>query len=163
MSIFPNLPDHTRVWIYQSNKAFSDTEVAEINEKMQEFVAVWVSHSQKVIADGAVLYNRFIILVADESAVSIGGCSIDSSVKFIKELETAYEIDLFDRMKVAYKSNGEVNVVDKSAFQQLVEKGEVTDKTLVFNNLVSTKKELESNWEVALKDSWHKKVFSVAS
>jgi len=35
----------------------------------------------------------------------------------------------------------------------------VTRKTIVFNNLVLNKKELETLWEVPASDSWHERFF----
>ena len=44
--------------------------------------------------------NRFLILAVDESQASASGCSIDSSVKFVKAMESELGTDFFNRMNL---------------------------------------------------------------
>lgn len=158
--IFPNLPDNARVWVYQSGRELTPTEATEAQQAIDAFVKAWTSHSREVIADGKLVHNRFIVLCSDETQFAISGCSIDSSVRFVKELGAKYNIDLFDRLSLTYMdANGAVQALRKPAFAKLVTDGTITDNTTVFNNLVGTKAELLSQWQVPLKDSWHAKVF----
>lgn len=160
--IFPNLPDNARVWVYQSNRVFTADEAAEVQRAIDAFVKAWTSHSRDVIADGKLLFDRFIVLCADETQFAVSGCSIDSSVRFIKDIAAKYSIDPFDRLNLAYvDANGAVQALRKPAFAQLIAEGTITDNTIVFNNLVANKAQLLSNWQVPLKDSWHAKVFAV--
>ena len=34
---FESLPDSSRVWIYQSNRSFTEEELVEIKQKLDEF------------------------------------------------------------------------------------------------------------------------------
>ena len=97
------LPPTTKVWVYQANRSFTQDEVWEISDIIENFVDRWQSHSRDVKGFGSLYYRRFLILMADEDACDVSGCSIDSSVKLVKELEQAYDLDFFDRMKVCYK------------------------------------------------------------
>ena len=153
-----NLPSNSRVWVYQSVKKFSNDELGVITTKLKTFVAQWTSHKEGVVGDGAVLYNRFIVLMADEEQTSLGGCSIDSSVHFIKGLEKEFSTNFFDRWNIAYKKDNEVLSCSITEFGKLVETKEVEDDTIVFNNLVQTKKDFEDKWEVPYKNSWLKNV-----
>lgn len=163
MDLFKNLPDNARVWIYQSPRKFTTDEVEKLTKQINDFVAEWTSHSREVIAEGKVLYDRFIILVADENQFKVSGCSIDGSVRFIQSLEQEFNIDLFDRFNIAFKANGEISATDKDSFQELIDKGSVKEDTIVFNNMVTTKQELNSNWEIPLKESWHSRFFKVTA
>jgi hypothetical protein len=96
----------------------------------------------------------------DKNYTEASGCSIDKSVHFIQSLEKEFNITLMDRMLFAYKNNGRVEVVSKKEFSSLLSQGVVNDETTVFNNLVQSKEELNKNWEVALKESWHRDVIS---
>ena len=59
---------------------------------------------------------------------------------------------------LAYKDvNHKIQVVTKDVFATLYQEGVITDKTIVFNNLVKNKKELDGKWEIALGNSWHKR------
>ncbi len=161
MSPVEQLSADSRIWIYQAERAFTENEMAEVKSRARDFVSKWTSHSKAVKADFELRYNRFLILLLDESHVTAGGCSIDSSVHFIKTLESDFQNNMTDRMKFAFKVGNEVEVVSKREFEKLLADGSLTNDTIVFNNLVATKNELDTNWEVPLSKSWHKQFFSV--
>lgn len=150
------MPDHSRVWVYQSDKKFSDEEVAKIEQLLVDFIGNWATHGTALKASGAVLYNRFIIIMADEASVKASGCSIDKSVAFIKQLEKELQCDFFNRLLVAYKDNETVNTFHFSEKENLISKGEISNDTLIFNNLVQNKAEFFANWQQHLSDSWLK-------
>ncbi len=162
MEHFTSLPDNARAWVYQSDREFTDAEVSEIEERISGFTAEWASHQRDVTAMGKVLYKRFIVLCADESQFQVSGCSIDSSVRFIKEVEQSYGLNLFDRMSVAYREGDHIETVARNGFQQLVSQGKVNANTIVFNNMITTKAELNTQWEVPAAQSWHAQVFKLA-
>ncbi len=151
-----NLNMGSRVWVYQSNRALTPAEAPAITGRIREFVNQWTSHKVGVEGDGGLLYNRFIVLMADDQAVSVGGCSIDSSVRFIKSLEKEFNANFFDRWNIAFKRENVVHSCHRNEFEQLVSKGEVHDETIVFNNLITTKKQLLNEWEIPYKNSWLK-------
>ncbi len=157
-SIFNDFNHASKVWIYQSDRLFSDNEASEIRSALDTFTNQWAAHGSQLKAAGDVFYNCFIVLMVDESQAGASGCSIDSSVHFIKEVEAKYKVDLFNRLNVAYRSEEGLKIVSKVKFKQLTESGEVDHDAVVFNNLVSTKEKLEKEWEVKLKDSWHSKL-----
>ncbi|WMX13381.1 hypothetical protein [Aureispira sp. CCB-E] len=153
---YQELPTTSRVWIYQSNRAFSDAQTQEIEKKLHQFVAHWQSHGAAVKAWAGIRYNRFVIFVVDEAHEAPSGCSIDSSVAIIKEIEQAMEVNMFDRLNFAYKvDDSTVESADREDFSVLYQSNKINDSTIVFNNLVTTKADLESKWEVALGTSWH--------
>ncbi len=97
--------------------------------------------------------------MVDEEALAAGGCSIDASTRMLKQLEQQYQVNLFDRLTIAWRNEQEViETASRTAFESLLAKGVITDNTIVFNNLVTTKAELETNWEVPLHKSWHKQL-----
>ena len=156
MTPYNEMPDTARVWIYQAQKAFSDATVASLNPQLDQFVAAWTSHNNALKAWGGILHNQFIVIMVDESQAGASGCSIDKSVAFVKNIEQTTGINLFDRLTFTYLEGAEVRSAHKDEFEQLYQKGEINDQTLVFNNLVKNKAELDHSWTVALSDSWHK-------
>jgi hypothetical protein len=150
----------SRVWIYQSDRKFTSTEETEILNKLAAFTNQWKAHGNELLAKAEIRYGFFIILTVDESQAGVTGCSIDSSVRLIKEIEQEYHIDLFNRFNIAYKVNGEVVVNSKEDFETLVNIKQVTPETIVFNNMVQNLAELESKWEVPFQNSWHSTVFA---
>ncbi|QNR85424.1 ABC transporter ATPase [Pedobacter riviphilus] len=150
----------SRVWIYQSDRKFTSIEETEILNKLAAFTNQWKAHGNELLAKAEIRYGFFIILTVDESQAGVTGCSIDSSVRLIKEIEQEYHVDLFNRFNIAYKVNGEVVVNNKEDFETLVNIKQVTPETIVFNNMVQNLAELESKWEVPFQNSWHSTVFA---
>ncbi|CAN5250595.1 hypothetical protein BH09BAC1_BH09BAC1_11910 [soil metagenome] len=160
-TLFQDLPTASRVWVYQSNRPFTDSEAQAIESSIETFVGEWTAHKLKVAAGATLLYNRFVILAADEREVGVSGCSIDGSVRFIKELGAKYGVDFFDRFHVAYKDGNEVRSTNRAGFEELIASGKINAETVVYNNLVENLDGLRSQWEVPFKDSWHSMMFQL--
>jgi hypothetical protein len=156
---FNELPLDSKIWIYQSNRKFSDTEIAEIEIDLQSFLNDWAAHGTPLVCGYELKHNRFIIIAVDEENQIATGCSIDKSVQFIQQLELKYTVDLLDKMNVTFK-NGE-HIAHKSLmdFKKMAKDKAVTENTIVFNNLVNNIEEYKENWEVAAMDSWHSRFF----
>ena len=152
---FSDLPNNSRVWVYQCNRKLSDDEVAVISEKTTEFLKQWTAHGANLEAGFEVKYNRFLVFGLNQENASASGCSIDASVRFIQQLQQEFEIDLLDKMNVTFY-NGEF-IAHKSLadFKKMAKAKSVSPNTVVFNNLVNTKEEYLENWEVPAKESWH--------
>lgn len=149
-----SFPPRSRVWVYQSNRLFTMSEALEIEEMLKEFTGIWKSHGEPVKGSAYLLFGQFIILMADESATSVGGCSTDSSVRFIKEIEQRFGVNMFDRMNLAFIVKDKVQLLPMSQLQYAIDNKFITPDTLYFNNLVQTKEELETQWLVPVKNSW---------
>ena len=153
-SMFNDLSEDSRIWIYQSNKELNNDQVSEISSELNEFLKTWNAHGKPISCDYQVKYSRFIIIAA-ENTLEISGCSIDSSVAFIQSLEKKYSIVLLDKMDVAYRNNQTIDIISLKDFKQMVKNKSITSTTIVFNNLVSNVSELNSHWETTVEDSWH--------
>ncbi len=162
---FSKMPPHTRVWVYQSNRAFSEQEAQQLQAQIDAFTQQWATHGKELAACGEVLYQQFIVLAVDEQLQGASGCSIDSSVHFIKEIEQQYQVNLFDRLLTAYWNADQTQILtaDRLAFQKLVAAGQITEATIVFNNLVQNKNELNTNWQIPVKNSWHKNMMPLVT
>jgi len=154
---YKNLPDNSRVWIYQSDRAFTENEVEIISEKATDFINHWTRHGDNLKGSFTIKYNQFLILAVDESFNSVSGCSIDSSVKFVKQLETELQLDLMNKLNVSFKDADNINIVKLADFQEFAKAQKVTSETIVFNNMLQTKDEVETKWEIPAKESWHKR------
>lgn len=146
--------ENSRVWIYQANRPFSNQEAIDIKDQLQDFNAQWNSHGSKVVSYANLFFDRFIILMADESAVSVGGCSTDASTRFLKNLEKDFSVSLFNRQLLAFIIYGNIESVPLENVNSEIENGVITEDTLYFNNTILTKKELLDKWIIPAKDSW---------
>lgn len=137
----------------------TDTEETHILETLESFTSQWRAHGKQLVATAEIRHHRFIILMVDDSVAPPTGCSIDKSVHLLKEIEQHTGLNLFDRMQVAYRDGADIIAVPRADFARLMETGEVDEQTIVFNNLITSYGELESKWEVPVRDSWHARVF----
>lgn len=146
-------PD-SRVWVYQSSRLFSIAEALAVEELLNDFIAKWLSHGVPVKGAGYLFFGQFIILMADEKATGVSGCSTDSSVRLIKDIEQKFNVNMFDRTALAFVTKDKIELLPLSQVQYAFDNGFIRSDTLYFNNLVETKEELENNWIVPIKNSW---------
>jgi hypothetical protein len=144
----------SRVWIYQSGRLFTISEAIRIEEMLKEFVGTWNSHGVPVKGYGNLFFGQFIILMADERASHVSGCSTDSSVRLIKEMENRFHVQLFDRQLLAFFIKDQVQLLPLSQLTFAAANGLIQPETLYFNNTVLTKAEMESHWILPVKESW---------
>lgn len=154
MTYYDDMPANSKVWVYQSDRPFRDVEVQGIRHKLKEFMLEWTAHGAALKAFGDVYYNQFIVIMVDEAQAQASGCSIDASVHFIKEIESTFEVDLFDRLTVAYMKGQEVLISSKDDVKVKLTQGEISADTIIFNNMVNDKDDFETNWKIPLKESW---------
>ena len=157
---FENLPEDSRVWIYQSNRKFSDVELAEIESELILFIEKWAAHGNELEASCLLKHNRFIILAVNQEIQQVTGCAIDSSVSFIQNLEQKYQVDLLDKMNVTFRNGEYIAHKPLLDFKKMAKEKAVTANTIVFNNLVNNIEEFNENWEVPAGDSWHSRFFN---
>lgn len=153
-------PD-SRVWVYQSSRLFTLNEALEIEELLNGFTAEWLSHGVPVKGAAHLFFGQFIILMADEKATGVSGCSTDSSVRLIKDIEQRFGVNLFDRTMLAFVVKDKVQLLPLSQLQYAFDNKFIEAGTLYFNNLVQTKDELEKSWMVPVKESWLAKKISL--
>jgi len=149
-----DLHSGSRVWVYQSSRLFTLGEALEIEGMLKDFQQQWNSHGAPVKSDVHLFFGQFVVLIADETATMVGGCSTDSSVRVIKEIERKFGVHMFDRQALAFVINDKIQLLPLVQFPYAVERGSITPGTLYFNNLVQTKEELENKWLIPVKDSW---------
>lgn len=149
-----NFHPDSRVWVYQCNRLFSLHEALEIEELLKNFTLQWKSHGTPVKGEAHLFFGRFIVLIADETATGVSGCSTDSSVRLIKDIEQQFAVNMFDRMTLAFVVKDKIEMLPLSQLTYAAENGFITADTLYFNNLVQTKAELERGWIIPIKESW---------
>ena len=144
----------SRVWIYQSSRLFTLNEAFAIEELLNDFTAKWLSHGVPVKGAGHLFFGQFIILIADEKATGVSGCSTDSSVRLIKDIEQRFGVNMFDRTTLAFVVKDKVQLLPLSQLQYAFDNRFIDSNTLYFNNLVQTKAELINSWIIPVRSSW---------
>ena len=146
--------DSSKVWIYQSSRLFFMSEALEIETLLEQFVSDWKSHGDTVKGYANLFFGQFIILMADETATGVSGCSTDSSVRLVKEIEQKFNVQLFDRQTLAFFIKDKIQLLPLSQLEYAAENEFIKAESLYFNNTVLTKTELLKNWIIPIKESW---------
>ena len=141
--LFPNLPGHSRVWLYLADRKLDGTEAHFLNEKLKPFLDTWAAHNKKLQCDGTLLFSQYLILAVNEDIENASGCSIDSSVRFVKGLGQELNIDFFNRLNVLVIENQEP--VIRSYFEA------VENKLNFINPMITKLEELRAlSFEISL-------------
>ena len=143
---FPQLAFDSRVWVYQSNRPFSENEKVQLTEAFKVFVDSWAAHGSKLVADATIIGDYFVVLAVDEKTAMASGCSIDSSVKFIKTIGQQFNIDFFNRLKLVVQKEDESKMI---AFSDL---GQYEDWK-IYNTLVNTIDLLNTSFLIPVNES----------
>lgn len=144
----------SRVWIYQSSRLFLISEALEMESMLNDFAANWKSHGDEVKGYANLFFGQFIVIMADETATGVSGCSTDSSVRLVKDIEQKFNVNLFDRQQLAFWVDNKVQRIPLSQLDYALENGFITGDTLYFNNTVLTKKDLLEKWITPVRESW---------
>jgi hypothetical protein len=143
----------SKIWLYQTNRAVAGAEKETLQNQLNEFAQQWLAHGKSLQAKFWFHNPYLLICEVDESLWGASGCSIDTKVRFLKDLGSRYDIDFFVRMKtIAQKSSGEYLQMDFDAVKH------VADVAAVFNPSVANSAEMEHLF-TTLEDSPMKRLF----
>lgn len=151
---FLEITDLAKVFIYPSNRKFYAEEINEVIENIESFLKNWCTTNSQNIAY-KFLYNRFIIFFIDDQETAIQNNAIDAIVTFIFQLQKTYAVTLLDKMNVCFKQGEYVQYKELKDFKGLLKNRALTEKSIIFDNLVITKADFENNWETTVADSWY--------
>ncbi|MCF2873798.1 MULTISPECIES: ABC transporter ATPase [unclassified Tenacibaculum] len=150
---FNTLSEEAKVWIYPSSRKFYPQEIEGLKGKLKTFSEEWKSEEDFKVSF-ELRYNRFIIFSVEDN-IQLSNAEIDKQVAFVLQLQQEYDIELLDKMNVCFKQGEYTQYKELKDFKKLIKNKSVTGKTIVFDNLVQTKHELDNYWEVPITESWY--------
>ena len=156
---FKNIPDDSRVWIYQSNRDFTDLDIKIIKNKTTFFIDSWKAHGNDLQASYLIKERRFLVIAVNEKFNPIGGCSIDYSLQLVNDISNTINLDLLDRLLVNYRSENKIKSISLRDLKNKIKNRSFSPETIIFNTTVKTKKELSSDFELKISSSWLSKFF----
>jgi hypothetical protein len=151
---FTNLSALAKTWIYQADKKLSEKEKQIISDKLRSFTEQWLVHGAPLEASFDIRFDHFVILAANDQA---SGCSIDSSVRIMKELGQITGIDFFNRNLIAFKDGENLKMIPMQELKNAFLLGQWNGQTFVFNNVASTLEEVNQSWLVPASSTWLKR------
>ena len=156
---FKDLPESARVWIYQSDKTLESNQIDYLREQAEVFCNQWSAHSTPLKSAYKILHNKFLVLAVDEGFNTASGCSIDSSVRFVKGIEQQLGLNFFDRTQVAFLIDDNVYTTGLHTIKDEISSGKIEPETLTFNLQAQNLAEFQNNWLVPAQESWMKRYF----
>jgi hypothetical protein len=154
---FETLEDSARIWIYQAGRKFTETERGTISDALTTFTHSWVAHGNPLKTSFAILYDQFIVLAADENFNEASGCSIDSSVRVIRQLDQQFSLGLFDRTKIGFLKGEQIEMIPLNELPKALLEGRWHENSMFFNNVIESKGQLKNGWIIPANQTWLKR------
>ena len=151
---FDHLPPRARVWVYQASRPLSEAELMPLLPRLAGFAEEWTSHGRQLAASAQFLHRQFLVIGLDEAVAGASGCSIDASVRFVRELEQQLGIELLEKSRMAFLDEGQLRFFTRRELREAIAAGQVTADTPYFNNTLSTKGELDLHWPAPAGQTW---------
>ena len=140
--------------MYKCATVLLPDQVARIVEAGRAFTRSWAAHGAALDACVEVLHDCFVVIAVDEEQAHASGCSIDKSVQFIQAMERDLGLSLTDRMVIWYEKQSALQSIRVPDLPTALAKGELSGDTIVFNDLVSTRADLDRHFRSPLRDTW---------
>ena len=156
---FDKISSHSPIWGFQSNKILDSLLVTKIEVDIINFLNNWTSHNLEIKSSYKILHGLFLIISVESNFSNPSGCSIDNLINFVKKINQLYDIDFLNRLNISYRDENMVKLVDIAGFKKLILEGTIKSDTIIFNNTLNIKAELNENWEIKASKSWCKKYF----
>lgn len=156
---FEQMPDQSRLWIYQVNRPLSNDETALVKTHTEKFLSAWQAHGQDLKASYKLEHSQFLIISVDESFSQASGCSIDSSVHLIQELEKALNVSFMTTSQVAFLLDDKISLIPVNDLRKKVDSKEIGRDTKIFDNTVKNLHEFRSRWLIPSEQSWVNRYF----
>ncbi|ANQ48806.1 ABC transporter ATPase [Flammeovirga sp. MY04] len=154
-----NLSDSSRLWIYQSNRTFTDNEKSQISEALKQFTSTWNAHGSDLQSSFEIVKDLFIVIAVDEESSAASGCSIDKCVGLIRQFEEAFGLSLFERTNVAYDTGDSIKIFPMNQAKSLIGDNVIQPTTPIYDNTVNNLGEFRKNWIKNADQSWLKRFF----
>ncbi|WP_456463072.1 ABC transporter ATPase [Lutibacter sp.] len=151
---FKEISQNSKLWIFPSSRKFYPKELPEIKNNIEDFLTNWLHNSVPLKCAYQLKHDRFILVAVDDTENNLSIEAHNLLIEFIQELEKSLKVILLDKINVCYKQGEFVQYKDLKDFKKMIKSKGVSQKTIVFNNLITTKGELKQNWEINIMDSW---------
>jgi hypothetical protein len=150
---FDSLPDQSRIWIFSSTRVMDSAVQEQLLQSTLNFLTEWTAHNRALTASAQVVDGVFLVVSVDESTTGASGCSIDKLYRFVKEAESRLSVQLMDRLHVLFPGNP-VSIAHSSKIQSMINAGELTGDSLVYNTSLTDLGQFRSNFRTPLQKTW---------
>lgn len=151
---FSNLSDNARIWIYQADRALNAADIDTVLERTHPFLEDWAPHGASLITSAEIRHGYFLIFGVEERAFKLSCCTIDTVMHLLQGLGEELAVNFLDRTKVVLQVDNQYVLKPVQEVKEKLWQGVFPADTRVFNNVITQKKALATNWLIPLHDSW---------
>ncbi len=154
LATLAELSQDSKVWIYQTDRQLSEGETKEANLALESFAAGWLAHGAAVRSFACTAENHFLLFFADERFSGVSGCSIDSSVRLVRDLGSRFSVDFFQRLNVAVKTPDGIRLIHRDDLAEEHRRGLLNPETPVYDHTVQTLRDWQHAWIKPISETW---------
>ncbi|MDB5272466.1 MAG: hypothetical protein JWO58_833 [Chitinophagaceae bacterium] len=153
---FDQMPSNARAWVYTANRILTAEESTLLLQRLDPFLTEWSSHGTSLKASCQIFDQSVVVVAVENGWEAASGCSIDKSVRVLKELEEELHLSLFDRMLILYKESdsASLQMLPLGQFKNKLASGEIEPTGLILNTQVTAVGDLKVELWKEIKDSW---------
>lgn len=161
--LFSTFPDEAPLWIYAAPRTLTDDEQRTVLATLEGFLDVWASHGRPVRGEALFLHDRFLAVAGEVVGGDLSGCGIDASVHAVETAIRAVGLHWLSSLDVLYRAaDGSVQALSRPAFRAMVNAGDITTETPVFDLSLQTVGALRAGrFERVAGATWHAGVFHI--
>src|SRR5437764_10290997 len=136
---FDDLPDHSRVWVFASDRTLDTDQTKTLMSTVDPFLEQWKAHGAELTVGRDWRAGRFLTIAVDQTTAGASGCSIDGLFRALKSLQPKLGASLVTSGLIFYcDEKGAVQSVTRERFAALGASGKVGPQTRVFDPTVTS-------------------------
>jgi hypothetical protein len=142
-----------RIWVYNAQRAVQTAEMEVLAPEMMNFIQNWKAHGKDLEASFEWLHQQILILKVNEDTQLATGCSIDSWMAFLQQIDVAYKFDFFKRDRIAIEQEGKLTMYAMNEIPAAWESGEISENALLLDHTISKLSDFDF-YKKPILDSW---------
>jgi len=159
---FEQLPDQSRVWVYQANRPLLADEMEQISSFLTHEMNAWAAHGSPLNASFEIRFNQVVIVAVNEDVNEASGCSIDASTRWFKSLGEMLNVDFFDR-QIAKIQGEQISLIPITSIKDFILNANLSEEDFIIPPQTADLGQYRNQWLQTVRQSWLKKYFKIAS
>jgi hypothetical protein len=159
---FEQLPDQSRVWVYQANRRLRANEIEQISSFLTHEMNAWAAHGAPLNASFEIRFNQVVIVAVNEDVNEASGCSIDASTRWFKLLGDLFHVDFFDR-QIAKIQGEEILLIPLTSIKDFILSAHLLEEDFIIPPQTSDLSQYRNQWLQSVRESWLKKYLAKSS
>ena len=153
---FEQLPDQSRVWVYQANRPLLADEIEQIRSFLMNEMNAWAAHGAPLNASFEIRFTQVVIVAVNEDVNQASGCSIDASTRWFKSLGETLQIDFFDR-QIAKIQGEHISLIPITSIKDFILRADLSEEDFIIPPQTSDLGQYRNQWLQTVRESWLKK------